>query len=400
MDLPSPRELELETLLRQRDAQVAELTDEVTYLRQFLAKQPPPSTTEPTTIPPALMSLLLPLLSEHPSPATTGSSTATTALVQRAKILQEENDELYELLKTGETGRLKEDVRALRRVVQKLEGALRESHQVIASLSAELEKSQDALLQAHGRQPHPPHQPSPAPRTYQPPPHLAMGANGSGKLPPTAPRAHKKPRLSESQLSPTASNTSLPLPPKPHLSAANSTPRGVSRDSRASVDRKPADTVKMEVDDDMRSRPRSPVRERDRPPHHDKERDKDRDRERDRQSDRAKNHAGGTIEIIMVKRRSSGRSTIELTSIRQRCPLNSWRHVISTPSHNCRPLPFLQAETSNKPSEQTLDRVPGHTTLPAFIVSNTQACRAGHIHQEPPLGLNAEQGLDVLGRSI
>ncbi|KAL7282352.1 hypothetical protein ACG7TL_003822 [Trametes sanguinea] len=306
MDLPTPRELELETLLRQRDAQVAELTDEVTHLRQFLANQPPPSTTEPTTIPPALMSLLLPLLNEHPSSATSGSTTATTALVQRAKILQEENDELYELLKTGETGRLKEDVRALRRVVQKLEGALRvtedltvltiaESHQVIASLSAELEKSQDALLQAHGRQPPPPHQPSPAPRSHQPPPHLAMGANGSGKLPPTGPRAHKKPRLSESQLSPTASNSSLPLPPKPHLSAANSTPRGVSRDSRASVDRKQVDNVKMEVDDDVRSRQRSPLRERDRPPHHDRERDrdhgrdKDRDRERDRQSDRAKN---------------------------------------------------------------------------------------------------------------
>lgn len=76
-------------------------------------------------------------------------------LTHRAKVLQEENDELYDLLKVGETGKLKEDVRALRRVVQKLEGALRgalsacatlpddvnqlliatESHQVIASLS-------------------------------------------------------------------------------------------------------------------------------------------------------------------------------------------------------------------------------------------------------------------------
>ncbi|KAI0375560.1 hypothetical protein BV20DRAFT_932288 [Pilatotrama ljubarskyi] len=287
MDLPTPRELELETLLRQRDAQVAELTDEVTHLRQFLANQPPPSSTEPTTIPPALMSLLLPHLHQHPSSATSGSSTVTTALVQRAKILQEENDELYELLKTGETGRLKEDVRALRRVVQKLEGALRESHQVIASLSAELEKSQDALLQAHGRQPHhPPRQASPAPRNHQPLPHLSVNANGTGKLPPTGPRAHKKPRLSESQISPTASNTSLPIPAKPHLSAANATPRGASRDSRASADRKPADNVKMEVDDESRSQLRSPVRERDRPPHHDRERDRHRERERDREKDR------------------------------------------------------------------------------------------------------------------
>ncbi|KAI0353581.1 hypothetical protein OH77DRAFT_1406786 [Trametes cingulata] len=292
MDLPTPRELELETLLRQRDAQVAELTDEVTHLRQFLANQPPPSSTEPTTIPPALMSLLLPHLNQRPSSATSGSSTVTTALVQRAKILQEENDELYELLKTGETGRLKEDVRALRRVVQKLEGALRESHQVIASLSAELEKSQDALLQANGRQPHHiPHQPSPAPRNHHPLPHLPVNANGTGKLPPTGPRAHKKPRLSESQISPTASNSSLPIPSKPHLSAANATPRGASRDSRTSMDRKPADNVKMEVDDDSRSRLRSPVRERDRPPHHDRERDKDRERDRDRDRDRPNDRA-------------------------------------------------------------------------------------------------------------
>lgn len=83
----------------------------------------------------------------------------TAALTQRARLLQEENDELYNLLKHGETGKLKEEVRGLRRVVDKLEGALRgtrlyplsdllpknlpwgssppktESHQVISSLS-------------------------------------------------------------------------------------------------------------------------------------------------------------------------------------------------------------------------------------------------------------------------
>ncbi|RDX55538.1 hypothetical protein OH76DRAFT_1371773 [Lentinus brumalis] len=289
MDIPTPRELELETLLRQRDAQVAELTDEVTHLRQYLASQPPPSATEPTTIPPALMSLLLPHLNQPTSSATTGSSSATTALIQRGKILQEENDELYELLKSGETGRLKEDVRALKRVVQKLQGALRESHQVISSLSAELKESQDALLQAHGRQIHPAHQPSPAPRSLQLPSHLA---NGTGKLPPTGPRAHKKPRLSEPQISPVASNVSLPVPPKPHLSAANATqPRAVSRDSRASQDRKPViDTAGMDVDDDSRSGARSPLRERDRPPHRDRERDRDKDRDRDRgDRDRVRN---------------------------------------------------------------------------------------------------------------
>jgi hypothetical protein len=38
--------------------------------------------------------------------------------------LQEENDELYELLKQGETGKLKDEVRGLRRAVAKLENAL------------------------------------------------------------------------------------------------------------------------------------------------------------------------------------------------------------------------------------------------------------------------------------
>jgi hypothetical protein len=40
-------------------------------------------------------------------------------------VLQEENDELYQLLKQGETGKLKEEVRGLRRLVDRLQGALR-----------------------------------------------------------------------------------------------------------------------------------------------------------------------------------------------------------------------------------------------------------------------------------
>lgn len=152
MDLPTPRELELETLLRQRDAQLADLTvrsvsclhnsvltgtrrrslcmpqDEVTHLRQYLTNQPAPVVTDPISLPPPLVSLLLPHINDR-STATpsSSSSTVTAALTQRVKVLQEENDELYELLKTSETGRLKEDVRSLRRVVQKLEGALRGS---------------------------------------------------------------------------------------------------------------------------------------------------------------------------------------------------------------------------------------------------------------------------------
>ena len=51
----------------------------------------------------------------------------TAALTQRARLLQEENDELYELLKLGETGKFKEEVYGLRKVVEKLQGALQGS---------------------------------------------------------------------------------------------------------------------------------------------------------------------------------------------------------------------------------------------------------------------------------
>ena len=74
-----------------------------------------------------MVSLLLPHINTIADDAHAGSrsSTVTTALTQRAKLLQEENDELYELLKSGETGRLKEEVRGLRRAVDRLETALR-----------------------------------------------------------------------------------------------------------------------------------------------------------------------------------------------------------------------------------------------------------------------------------
>lgn len=75
-----------------------------------------------------------------------------TALTARNKLLQDENDELYELLKSTETGRLKEEARGLKRAVTRLEVALKgvcsactsfdwangilvDSHQIIKSLS-------------------------------------------------------------------------------------------------------------------------------------------------------------------------------------------------------------------------------------------------------------------------
>ena len=71
------------------------------------------------------MSILLPHFNSAAASATSSHSTVTAALTQRSRLLQEENDEFYELLKRGETGRLKEEVRGLRKVVEKLEGALR-----------------------------------------------------------------------------------------------------------------------------------------------------------------------------------------------------------------------------------------------------------------------------------
>lgn len=70
------------------------------------------------------MSLLLPHIIAS-SDVAAGSGTVTAALTQRAQLLQDENDELYEILKRGETGRLKEEVRGLQRVVERLEKALR-----------------------------------------------------------------------------------------------------------------------------------------------------------------------------------------------------------------------------------------------------------------------------------
>lgn len=145
MDIPSTREIELEMLLRQRNndcealnvrdgvrcsgkqAETSIRQNEVVTLRRYLANQPAPSTSEPVTLPPPLLSLLLPHLTDPLAgdPSSSGSNSVTVALLQRAKLLQEENDELYELLKHSATGRLKEEVRGLRRAVRRMEGALK-----------------------------------------------------------------------------------------------------------------------------------------------------------------------------------------------------------------------------------------------------------------------------------
>lgn len=108
--------------------------------------------------------------------------------------------------------------------------------------------------------------------------------NGSLKPIPTGPRAHKKPRLSDSQPSPARSNVSLPPPasnPAPLSASGRSTRRERSpRDSRKS----PVKDLRMDVDEDVkRTRTGSRDRSRDRVRERERERDRDRDRARDRE---------------------------------------------------------------------------------------------------------------------
>ncbi|KAG6821600.1 hypothetical protein H0H93_000109 [Arthromyces matolae] len=235
ISLPSSRELELETLLRQRDSQLSALTYEIKHLRRSIVSLPeektttgqaladadadgapapaPLSPTDPVTLPPSLIAVLSPHLHINPgtssivSSKSAGNNTVNAALLQRARVLQEENDELYTLLRVGEVGRLREEVKGLRRVVKRLEGALRESHQVITTLSNELDKTHTALLSSAQRASHTPstksisQSPRASYRPISPIEHTSATANGpsgggGGRLPPTGPRAYKKPRLS------------------------------------------------------------------------------------------------------------------------------------------------------------------------------------------------------------
>jgi hypothetical protein len=67
--------------------------------------------------------------------ATAVSATVAGGLNQRMRQLQEENDELYDLLKSTETGKLKDEVRSLRTAVAKLEGALKGPYGILHPLA-------------------------------------------------------------------------------------------------------------------------------------------------------------------------------------------------------------------------------------------------------------------------
>jgi hypothetical protein len=80
----------------------------------------------------AAMAVLLPhLVNERNAALGTGSSSGLThsaivaALRQRASMLQEENDELYAVLRRAETGRLDEEAKGLRKLIGKLERSLK-----------------------------------------------------------------------------------------------------------------------------------------------------------------------------------------------------------------------------------------------------------------------------------
>ncbi|XP_006460234.1 hypothetical protein AGABI2DRAFT_191997 [Agaricus bisporus var. bisporus H97] len=290
MQPPTSREARLETLLGERETQLSQLHDEVARLRRFLPSQPAPSSTTPLSLPPAVSSLLLSQLSTaSESTASSGSSTVVAALTQRARLLQEENDELYQLLRYSETGKLKEEVRGLRRLVQRLQGALRQSHETISLLSHELDKSYDTYLSVAQSAP----SPQPSPKTYPPSPMNNYASPPSGnnshgsKHPPIGPR--KRPRLSE------PNSNSHSYSGKSHNTSHNhynhnpskrgdNHPKRSDKDVRGGHDANKGNrSSKMDVDNEH-PLPTESGRgwEKDMDREHDKESGRERNRERDR----------------------------------------------------------------------------------------------------------------------
>ena len=161
------------------------------------------------------------------------------------------------------------------------------------------------------------------------------GSGGGGgtvnKLPPTAPRAHKKPRLSEARASPATSSNALPRiqtqtrgrSSSRHMDSPENSPlqspdtrkapggkvemamdeepervRDHGRDRDRDRDRERGRSREKERESERRSRHRSPAaqrepreRERNKERDHDRERDRPRERERDR--DRTSRRGGG-----------------------------------------------------------------------------------------------------------
>ena len=191
--------------------------------------------------------------------------------------------------------------------------------------SDELEKSYEIVI--------PPTRPVNASsrHTHQVPSHMQVptsGPNGNGhgsgggggalnKVPPTAPRAHKKPRLSEARASPATSSNALPRvqtqssarSASHHMDSPEDSPLQ-SPDTRKAPSGK-ADTAMDEEPERVRGREREPSRSRDRereserrsrhrspaapreprePRDRERHRERDRDRDRGRDRDRERDH--------------------------------------------------------------------------------------------------------------
>ncbi|KZT41196.1 hypothetical protein SISSUDRAFT_374643 [Sistotremastrum suecicum HHB10207 ss-3] len=289
MNVPTSRELELETLCRQRDKQIHALKDEVNTLRQYLAKQPGPSTSEAFSLPPTWLSFLHPLIrsaaeSQMPQPgsASASSKSVTTALIQRVKLLQDENDELYSMLRHGEVGKLHEELAALRKVVARLETALSESHNVINSLSTELNASYETI---HAFGAARDHETEPSASPQRKPKRESTSQSPAPSQYSLSPRAHKKPRLGGPE---DAHSPSSKVPSNRERSPRKETQRSTDgrhenhRSTNSASSNPTSGKVKMEVDDAMPTRPRSPSRTHERTRPRDRERERDTGRERDR----------------------------------------------------------------------------------------------------------------------
>ncbi|KAB5596262.1 Pre-mRNA-splicing factor [Ceratobasidium theobromae] len=226
--LPSERELELETLLRQRDKQISALTDELSSLQRKLPGTSDPPDDAAICIPSPILALLAPLVAHGPSTST--PAPLNSAILQRLKLLQTENDELYEHLRTSESTRAREEVVGLRKTVKRLESSLEDAEAKIAALTSKLD---------HGR--------------------LSLAKS-------VAQQQHQQRRSSTPDQRRSAS------PPRRSVPVANR-PRERSREFDRERDRE-------------RERDRDRDREKDRERERERERDRDRDRDWDRDRDR------------------------------------------------------------------------------------------------------------------
>lgn len=278
----------------------------------------------------------------QPGSASASSKSVTTALIQRVKLLQDENDELYNMLRHGEVGKLHEELAALRKVVARLETALSGTSQrfcieyftplirsgplpsqnrtmlstlyrkcpctapsepdvnVTPRCRTELNASYETIhafgaARDHETEPSasPQRKPkrestsqSPAPSQYSlSNPSSSTHATSQARAPPTGPRAHKKPRLGGPE---DAHSPSSKVPSNREHSPRKETQRSTDgrhenhRSTNSASSNPTSGKVKMEVDDAMPTRPRSPSRTHERTRPRDRERERDTGRERDR----------------------------------------------------------------------------------------------------------------------